>query len=563
MASSGAAASGATSEGADVFKALLQGSVEGSDELRSAQLLLSTLMNSMSSSVFWKDADSRFLGCNQAFADLAGLTINEVIGKTDTDMPWGAQHDTYTEWDARVMSECHPVLDIRESLIDSNGQQRWLATNKAPLLDADGGVVGLVGTFRDITNEVVAGAELPDTLTQLDERVTERTAQLLRANQNLRKEVDERVRLQAEERQLREYAEIRREIGAAMSRTLDLDKVLDVLVGGVQDLVTNDLVAIVLTNPDGQLIIERLEASYGYDLASDFEQGQVLGEHPALETPDVPVGWFGNNNLTTTLGAARSTIAAELVAGGVLVGYILLEIRWSDFYVTEHGERLRGLAEQASAVISNVRLTEQAAGLAAAGERDRLRRDLHDSVVQTLAAAALTVDTELVHMAPDDPVRPAFERIQRLSTNANTEIRVLLNDMRPGSLAKIDLVDLILRVANRPDWPFSIDVTTSLGRGAQYGEFTDGLHHIVQESLNNASRHSRARRVVIDLQDHPHLKLTITDDGDGFVPSEVTGDHMGLSIMAERAAGLGGQFHVHSGPGRGTVIEVTLEADER
>lgn len=562
MALSGEAARSVTSEGATVFKALLQGSVEGSPELRSAQRLLSTLMDSMSSSVFWKDANSRFLGCNQAFADLAGMTIEEVIGKTDADMPWGTHGTGFTEWDNRVITEKVPFVDIREQLLDSEAEQRWIMTNKAPLLGADGDVIGLVGTFRDITNEVLAEADLQSALTQLDQRVTERTDQLLRANQSLRKEVDERVRLQAEERQLREYAEIRREIGAAMSRTIDLDKVLDVLVGGVQDLVTNDLAAIVLTDPQGRLAIERLETSYGYELGYEFERGQILDDHPALVTPSVPVGWFGTNNLNSALGPARSTIAAELVTGGVLIGYIVLESRWSDFYVAEHGERLKGVAEQASAVISNVRLTEQAAGLAAAGERDRLRRDLHDSVVQTLAAAALTVDTELVHMAADDPVRPAFERIQRLSTDANTEIRALLNDMRPGSLAKIDLVDLILRVANRPDWPFSIDVTTSLGRGEAYGEFTNGLFRIVQEALYNASRHANAQRVAIDLQDHPHLKLTITDDGIGFDPSAVSGDHMGLSIMAERAANLGGQFHVRSTEGKGTTIEVTLEASE-
>lgn len=540
--------------------ALLQGSVEGNEELRSAQRLLFTLMNSMASSVFWKDSDSRFLGCNQAFADLVGMTIDEVIGKTDADMPAGSDGTSYTEWDNRVFTEKIPFVDIREQVLDRDGEPRWVMTNKAPLLTSDGEVIGLVGTFRDITKEVLAEADLQNALTQLDQRVTERTEQLLRANQSLRKEVDERVRLQAEERQLREYAEIRREIGAAMSRTIDLDKVLDVLVGGVQDLVTNDLAAIVLTNPDDRLVIERLETSYGYEPKQGFEQGQVLDDHPALATPSSPVGWFGTHNLQSAIGPARSTIAAELVTGGVLIGYIILESRWSDFYVAEHGERLRGVAEQASAVISNVRLTEQAAELAAAAERDRLRRDLHDSVVQTLAAAALTVDTELVHMAEDDPVRPAFERIQRLSTDANTEIRALLNDMRPGSLAKIDLVDLILRVSNRPDWPFPIDVTTSLGRGEAYGEFTNGLFRIVQEALYNASRHANAQRVTIDLQDHPHLKLTITDDGIGFDPSAVRGDHMGLSIMAERAAELGGQFHVRSTLGEGTTIEVTLRA---
>lgn len=544
------------SEDIDVFKALLQGSVEGGPELRSAQQLLSTLMNSLPSPVFWKDLNSCFLGGNQALADLAGLSIDEMIGKGDDAMPWRPQGTDFIEWDSRVIAENRAFTDIRESLLTVDGELLWISTNKAPLHDSSGRVIGLVGSLREITKEVIAEAESQQMLLQLDERVTERTQQLLRANKSLRKEVDERIRLQAEERQLREYSEIRREISASMARTLDLEKILNVLIGGVQDLVTNDAAAVVLADQDGRLDLERLECSYGYDI----DDGVTLKDHPSLAEPGTPIGCSEDSSMSSTLGAARSTIAVEMVTGGVLIGYILLESRWSNFYIAEHGERLKGVAEQASAVISNVRLTEQAADLAAAAERDRLRRDLHDSVVQSLAAAALTVDTELVHMAADDPARPVFERIQRLSADANTEIRELLREMDPGSLAKIDLVDLILRLANRPDWPFSIDVTTSLGQSKTNGEFTAGLHRIVQETLNNAAQHAEASRVVIDLKDHPHLHLTITDDGIGFDPSAVHGDHLGLSIMAERAHELGAEFRVRSAPGAGTTIEVILES---
>jgi len=551
-----------SSEGADVFKALLQGSVEGSPELRSAQQMLSTLMDSLSSAVFWKDLNSCYLGCNQTFADLAGMSIQEMIGKSDSDMPWRSEGAGYLDWDGQIVTTGEPVSNIRESLRNAKGELLWISTNKAPLHDDDGNVIGLVGTFRDITAEVLAETEAQRTVELLDERVTERTDQLLRANHSLRKEVDERVRLQAEERQLREYAEVRREIGAAMSRTLDLDKVLDVLVGGVQNLITNDLAAIVLSTDDAQLGLGRLESAYGYATVVGHDDPRTLGRHPSLVDPGTPVACSESDDMTETLGPARSTIAAEMVTGGVLIGYIILESRWSDFYVAEHGVRLEGLAEQASAVISNIRLTQQATDLAAAAERDRLRRDLHDSVVQTLAAAALTVDTELVHMAPDDPVRPAFERIQRLSADANTEIRALLREMWPGSPAEIDLIDLISGIADRPDWPFTIDVNTGPGQGDTYGEFTHGLYRIVMEALHNASKHADAQRVVIDLQDEPHIKLTVSDDGVGFDPGLVRGDHLGLSIMAERAAELGGSFTVQTALGEGTVVEVTLGAEQ-
>ena len=546
------------SEGTDVFKALLQGSVDGSPELHSAQRMLSTLMDSLSSAVFWKDLNSQYLGCNQTFADLAGLSIAEMIGKGDPDMPWGNEGVEYVSWDKKVISEGVTITDIRESLTDATGRHIWISTNKAPLRDNNGEIIGLVGIFREITNEVLAEADRLEQLEQLDQRVTERTEQLLRANHNLRKEVDERVRLQAEERQLREYSEIRREIGAAMSRTMDLDKVVDVLVGGVQDLVTNDLAAVVLASEEGHLHIERLETAYGYDTAPLATHGELLGDHPSLIDPGAPIGTSPAATLVSTFGPARSTIAAEMVTGGELIGYVVLESRWSDFYVPEHGERLRGVAEQASAVISNIRLTNRAADLAAAAERDRLGRDLHDSVVQTLAAAALTVDTELVHMAADDPVRPAFERIQRLSADANTEIRALLREMRPGSFDNIDFIDLVLGAAHRPDWPFTIEVTTDLQQRTDFGDFTPGLFRIVQEALHNASRHANASRVRIEIENEPSIRVAVCDNGDGFDPALVHGDHLGLSIMAERATELGGQLRVQSAEGEGTTIEVTL-----
>lgn len=546
-------------DGADVFRAVFERSVTGGPELFSAQEMLSKIMDSLSSGVFLKDRSSTYLACNQTFANLAGRTPEEMIGLADDAMPWSVHRPGYIDWDSRVIAENRAFTDIRESLTTIDGEILWISTNKAPLHDEDGNVIGLVGAFRDITSEVAAEAELQNSLTQLDARVTERTEQLLRANQSLRKEVDERVRLQAEERQLREYAEARREIGAAMSRTLDLEAILDVLVGGVQDLVTNDAVAVVLVNDDRDLELERLECAYDYgtneSLTFDFSS------HPAITAPGVPIGSTIDPSNARTLGPARSSIAAEMLTGGVLIGYLLLESRWSDFYVHEHGERLRGVAEQAAAVISNVRLTKKAAELAAAAERDRLRRDLHDSVVQTLATAAMTVDTELVGMATSDPVRPTFERIQRLFADANGEIRKLLNEMHREPSAMADLGELFLRLANRPDWPFSIDYTMSLGSNETATDTAMGLYRIAQEALYNAAQHAGAHRVVIDLCDQPEIHLTITDDGAGFDPSTVEGDHFGLKIMAERAKDLGAGLEVESARGRGTTIAVKLEPD--
>ncbi len=543
--------------GTDLYRALLRGPVEGSPELRSAQGLLHTLMDSLSSAVFWKDRSSRYLGCNQTFAEIAGMPLEDLIGKTDDDMPWGRLSGVYTNWDERVMSEAQPMSDIIEPLITARGKKLWLSTNKAPLFDPGGSVIGVLGTFRDITEQTRAEQDLQRALTELDRRVKERTTQLERANENLRKEVDERVRLQSEERQLREYADVRRDIGAAMSRTLDLDKVLDTLLVGVQDLVASDLAAIVFVDERGGLEVTRLETAYGYELIDTDTTTETLRQHRSLTRPGQPVSSSSSSELLQGLGPALSSIAVEMTTGGVLIGYLILESRWSDFYVSDHGDRLNGIAEQAAAVVSNIRLTELAAPMAAAAERDRLSRDLHDSVVQTLAATALTVETELEYLANDDPARPAFERLQRLAANANLEIRALLREMRPA-LDRLDLADLISRLAGRDDWSFVIDVTADLETQNITNDEVVGLYRIVQEALTNAERYSKAKRVTIDLRDSPVVSISIVDDGVGFEPFAVVGDHMGLTIMGERAAELGADLDITSELGVGTSIRVDL-----
>lgn len=510
-------------------------------------------MDSLPNAVCWKDTNSRYLACNQAFAELAGIEPERVFGLRDADMPWSANAQRNVELDRRVIDENASLTDIRESMQTHDGDSVWLSINRSPLHDDLGNVIGLVGTFRDITAEVEAEADLHRALALLDTRVAERTGQLVRANQSLRKEVDERVRLQAEERQLREYAEIRRDLGAAMSRTLDLDKVLDIFLGGAQDLVSSDLVAIILAE-DGALDLARLECSFDYRVDAETVTEDALCAHPSIQTVGCAFS-HDDHDTVHTLGRARSSIAVEMVTGGHLIGYLLLESRWSNFYVAEHGQRLRGVAEQAAAVISNIRMTERAADLAATAERNRLRRDLHDSVVQTLAATTIAIDTELLDMPLDDPARPGLERIQRLASVANTELRQLLNEMRPNWADKC-LVELVRDLAERPDWPFSIDMTSKMSGVPIDEQATTSLFRITQEALHNAARHARASRVVIELNDQGPVRLRVCDDGTGFDSSRVSGDHLGLSIMAERAREIDARLVVDTSPGAGTTVSI-------
>ncbi len=119
---------------------------------REARRLLRAVLDTVPVRVFWKDRESRFLGCNLPFANDAGLRRpQEIIGKTDLDLSWREQAEAYRADDRRVMETGTPKVGYEEPQPTPEGTQIWLRTSKIPLRDGDGQIVGVLGTYEDIT----------------------------------------------------------------------------------------------------------------------------------------------------------------------------------------------------------------------------------------------------------------------------------------------------------------------------------------------------------------------------------------------------------------------------
>ncbi|XGV95298.1 MAG: PAS domain S-box protein [Leptolyngbya sp. BL-A-14] len=155
-------------------------------ELQESRQLLQLVIDTIPQTIFWKDRQSVYLGCNQRLATLAGYTSpTEVIGKTDYEMPWKPEEtDFYRECDRRVMASNTAELGIVESLMNSDGQQIWLETNKAPLHNTQGQVIGILGTFQDITERKQAELKLQCLNTELEQRTTQLTDALTQLKQS-------------------------------------------------------------------------------------------------------------------------------------------------------------------------------------------------------------------------------------------------------------------------------------------------------------------------------------------------------------------------------------------
>ena len=375
-----------------------------------------------------------------------------------------------------------------------------------------------------MTERRAAEERLNRTLADLDKRVQQRTRDLERAIESLRREVDDRVRVQAEERQQRAYAEALRDTASAMSKTLDVHEVLEQVLIGVERLVSNDLTAIVLVGSDDQLEIARCRVGFGYSSVSSATRSRAAPPVGSL-TVIADLRDHGESVIVDdprcALGPAGSTLGAAMQMGDRRIGFVVLESVTKGFFTAAHAERLRAIADQAAAAISNARLAGQATELAAAEERQRLSQELHDAVNQTLWTAALTADSLLRDVDEGTALHGRLERLRPLTSGAQAEMRTLLLELRPAELVEIGLQELLEHLIAAMECRKKMDVTVRLEPIDLDAGDEVAFYRIAQEALTNITRHSAASVVSISLRAarlrrRRRVELRIVDNGRGF-----------------------------------------------
>lgn len=206
-------------------------------------------------------------------------------------------------------------------------------------------------------------------------------------------------------------------------------------------------------------------------------------------------------------------------------------------------------------------LAERERRLAVMEERQRIARELHDSVSQALYGIALGAKTAraVLDREPSQAVEP-IEYILSLADAGLAEMRALIFELRPDSLEKEGLAAALSKQAAaikaRHHLSVSIDLNTEPVLSI---ETKEALYRIAQEALQNCIKHSQAANVKIELRDEgQEVVLSIVDDGVGFEPSGQYPGHLGLQTMQERTGQLGGRLEIDSEPGRGTSIKVSI-----
>ncbi|GAC1628684.1 MAG: hypothetical protein NVS4B9_20350 [Ktedonobacteraceae bacterium] len=222
---------------------------------------------------------------------------------------------------------------------------------------------------------------------------------------------------------------------------------------------------------------------------------------------------------------------------------------------------LSAIADQAAIAVENARLLLEAQGKAALEERQRLARELHDSVSQALYGITLGAQSARTFMETDkEHALKSIDYVLSLAKACNTEMRALIFALRPESLEIEGLVAAIKKHAAVVCARYEISVTSSLCEEPDIPlGVKEVLYRITQEALHNIVRHAHADHVQLLLQQGKDgIVLEIQDDGVGFDPSNLFPGHIGLQSMRERAAQVQGILEIRSSPGSGTHIRVNV-----
>jgi two-component system NarL family sensor kinase len=211
--------------------------------------------------------------------------------------------------------------------------------------------------------------------------------------------------------------------------------------------------------------------------------------------------------------------------------------------------------------IERARLYARSAEAGAAEERNRLAREIHDTLAQGLTGIALQIETAealLDDGADGARIRAALERALAQTRSSLDEARRSVQELRAAPLEGQSLAEALMDLG-AGDARLRVDVPGEARLLSARAEL--GIYRIAQEAVANALRHAHATQVRVTLEIAAgSARLTVQDDGAGFDPSTIERGRFGIVGMRERARLLGGSLHIESGPGDGTRIEAEVPA---
>jgi PAS domain S-box-containing protein len=514
-------------------------------ELQEREDQYRSIFEATSDALVITDLQATIVEANPAACAAYGYAHDEIVGLTGWDLIYPDDHEMVSLVLQKLVTE-HPsesagartvplrTISLRKdgtSFVNEGYARRFTYRGEPHLM-----TVG-----RDITERVEAEA-------LLEHRVEERTNEL-------------RTLL---------------DVSQSVASTLELQPLLTLILDQLNLVVEHDGAALLSLQGSDLLVLARRAPGSGYESFPDrytvdghkmmwdfLQRGEpviiddVRGDSPMAQTYARLLGEY----LTTAFSYERSFMAVPMMLKDRIVGLLSVSSGREGFYTLHHAELAQAIAQQAAIAIENARLYRQAQELAALEERQRLARELHDSVTQALFGINVAAHTARAQLKRDpEKAYESIEYLRALAQGGMAEMRALLFELRPESLESEGLIAAIRKqtqaLVARHEIPINLVLCDEPASSLPVKE---ALYRITQEALNNTFKHARPTTVTVMLTcSSDALVLEVQDDGEGFETNREFPGHLGLRSMSERAARLGGTLEVESFIGQGTRVRAVM-----
>ncbi|GEM_PF-3269665 len=388
-------------------------------------------------------------------------------------------------------------------------------------------------------------------------------------------DITDHQRAQIAEKRQRNLTEAMRNISTVLNSSLDLNDVLERIIDIIHLVVAHDTVNVMLVDDHYATVVR----SNGY---SDHNIRGVMSlklripriNHlrymmetktelviPNIETyPDSCLG-------IPELCWVKSYVGAPIISEDQVIGFLNLESMTPHYFELEHAELVRAFANHAAIAIRNAQLYEQAQRVAIIEERQRLARELHDAVSQTLFSANMIADSlPLMWQKQPDSVFGQLRLLRQQTQLAMSELRAMLFELRPQTLADADMRQLLEQLVQSFGSRGLVDSSLIVDDEDIEIELAVKIafYRIAQEAINNAIQHARADHIEVKfVADGQRYWLSIKDNGQGFDTKVQRPGHMGLYIMQDRASSINADLTVKSETNIGTTIQVCYQKQEK
>ena len=352
---------------------------------------------------------------------------------------------------------------------------------------------------------------------------------------------------------------------------LSIDTVLERLVAAARDLAGARYAALGVPDEDGGfarfltsgMTDEEIEAMGPLPRTHGL-LAAMLADPTPYRSADITAdprfrGWW-----PSTHPRMRLFLGVPIVFKGDVIGaFYLTDKIGAPEFGPEDEELVGVLAAHAAVLMEHARLYGESRELSVLDERNRLARELHDALTQTLFSLRLTVEAA-ASLLPADPDRAAAElaSARALLDATFAELRELVFELRPPALERDGLAATVTKHLDVVGRAHGLRVsTTAVGDERLEPAVEREVFRVVQEAVANAVRHARASALEVTLAFAGEgLTATVRDDGVGFDPAAraIRSRHLGLTSMRERTEALGGVLTVESAPGRGTTVRVEV-----